>query len=616
MRAFLFLTVAGLAAGEIVSTPEGWASIGPFGGPAGYISVDRQNPERVLASSKNGNVFISQNGGKRWTRLPFPRISSASIETVKIHPRNPELFLAGVTDETGEFSGLYESVDSGKTWKRAEEMKEAGVFALEFFEPDPTIIAAGTRRGVYISRDAGKTWKMDLESGEGPVPVMSLTFDPKDSNIVYAGTTHLPWKTVDGGKTWKSIHQGMLDDSDVFSIHVDSQFPERVYASACSGIYASENSGDQWRKAQGIPGTDRRTHVVTEDPFYSKLIYAGTTAGLYKSSDAGVAWRKLNGYMIRSVEFHPRDGRVVYMATQDHGLMKSMTAAMSFQEINHGFAGRPLIRVLFTGKSDLIAVALKTDGGAGLFRSEDTGKNWEEIETGFSSLSDAVFFKNSLFVRTNKGLFREGKKGAWTKVEIPGNPEITAMEAGASLWIGTRSGVMKSVDGVKWTVAQPADRSNVYDIYLGGKSIALRTAKGFWYSSTQGTRWSTMAAPEGARVFQVALHPNDSRVLFSTTSLGLMKSNDQGRTWTKVDGGLPAGFMYTVTTNPLRPQEWYTAQLGNVFRSVDDGETWQPMEGPAIESTLIKRIYLSGMQSDLIFALTESQGIYARKILP
>jgi hypothetical protein len=167
---------------------------------------------------------------------------------------------------------------------------------------------------------------------------------------MYAGTTHLPWKTTDGGATWKSIHQGMIDDSDVFSIHVDSKSPERVYASACSGIYASTSRGEQWRKAQGIPGTDRRTHIVTEDPAYSHLIYAGTTAGLWKSADAGGTWRKLNSHLIRSVEFHPSDGRLMYLATQDRGLLKSMTAGLSTMEINQGFVGRPVQRVAFAGE--------------------------------------------------------------------------------------------------------------------------------------------------------------------------------------------------------------------------------------------------------------------------
>lgn len=622
MRALLFLTLAafassGFAANSILPLSEGWVNIGPFGGPAGYISVDQQNPERLIASSKTGNVFISENGGGHWTRLPFPRIPGAAIGTLKIHPKNPELFFAGVSDETGDYSGLYESTDSGKTWTRAKEMKDAGVFALAFFNPDPSIVAAGTRLGVFISRDSGKTWHKDLEEGgAGPSPVMSLAFDPKDHNTVYAGTTHLPWKTVDGGKTWKSIHNGMIDDSDVFSFHVDSKNPDRVYASACSGIYASEKRGEQWRKAQGIPGTDRRTHVVTEDPFFSQLIYAGTTAGLWKSADAGNSWRKLNNYLIRSVEFHPRDGRVVYMATQDHGLMKSMTAALEFQEINNGFVGRPIIRLLSYGTKGLTVVALKTNGAAGLFRSDDLGRKWTEVEIDMPSVTDAAYLKNSLYIKTPKGIYREGKKGTWTKVELPGDAEANMMDAGSSLWVTTKKGLLRSADGVRWIPVQSPDRSAIYDVYLGEKNLAVRTGKGLWFSSNQGGHWTSITPPSDGQLFQLALHPSDSRILFAATSSGLMKSNDQGRTWTQVGGGLPLGFMYSVVANPVRRQEWFTAQLGKVFRSTDDGQTWQALEGAAIDSALIKRLHVSGMQPDMIFALTESQGLYARKFLP
>lgn len=610
----LFLTFAGLSWGEIVSQPESWTSIGPYGGPAGYISVDRQNPERLIASSKNGNVFLSHNGGKEWTRLPFPRISAAAIETLKIHPRKPNLFFAGVADENGEYSGLYESADNGQTWKRATEMMKDGVFALAFFEPDPSIIAVGTRSGVFLSKDAGQTWNK-VSQGD-PTAVVSLAFDPKDHNTFYAGTTHLPWKTTDGGANWTSIHEGMLDDSDVFSIHVDSKNPDRVYASACSGIYASETKGDLWRRAQGIPGTDRRTHIVTEDPTFSQLIFAGTTAGLWKSSDAGHNWRKLNNYLIRSVEFHPKDGRVMYMATQGEGLVKSMTAGLTFQEINQGFTGLPMVRLLITGKNELVAVALKTNGGAGLFQSKDNGQNWEEISIPFPSISDAVSFKDHLYIRTDKGIYKQVKNNTWTKIIIPGNPEILSMEAGNSLWLGTQKGIFRSFDGTKWVSAPSPDKSAIYEIYLGKSNLAVRTGKGYWISQNQGTQWSQITRPAEGRIFQMALHPENFRVIFSTTSLGLMKSQDQGTTWKKVEQGLPLGFMYSITANPSRPQEWFTTQLGKIFRSNDDGNTWQNVEGSTIDSALVKRIYISNMQPDMVFALTESQGVYVRKFAP
>jgi photosystem II stability/assembly factor-like uncharacterized protein len=442
---------------------------------------------------------------------------------------------------------------------------------------------------------------------------MSLAFDSANPDILYAGTTHLPWKTDDGGANWRSIHEGMLDDSDVFSIHVDSRKGNIVHASACSGIYASDNGGEKWKKAQGIPGTDRRTHVVVEDPDYSHLVFAGTTAGLYKSADAGQTWKKLNSYTIRSVEFHPRDGRAMYLATQDAGLMKSMTAGFSFQEINRGFVGRPILRVLFPGPKSIAAVAMRTNGSAGLFQSTDNGASWKLAEPGVSSVRDAVLFKGGVYLRTAGGIARMGKTEAAEESRLPGGAEVTALEAGqAHLWAASRASLFRSTDGVRWTAVQLQSKSAVREIFPGEKSILVSTADGVFLSKTNGARWER-GTPPPEQIFQYAVDPADDRAIWAGTVGGLYRSGDAGKTWLKIENGLPPGFVFAVSANPQRPGEWVASQLGDVYRSIDGGASWQRLPGDGIASALVRRLYV---QQEQIFALTEGQGIFRRKTLP
>jgi photosystem II stability/assembly factor-like uncharacterized protein len=489
---------------------------------------------------------------------------------------------------------------------------------MAFFPGDLSVVAAGTRHGVFLSQDFGKTWTSITQKAEAkPMPVMSLAFDPKDRNILYAGTTHLAWKTTDGGNSWRSIHQGMLDDSDVFSIHVNSENPERIYASACSGIYASDDRGEPWRKAQGIPGTDRRTHVIIADPEYPNLLLAGTTAGLWKSSDAGLNWRKMNDYFIRSLEYNPKDSRVLYMATADRGLMKSTTAGIEFGETNYGYVGRPMLRVLFPGDGSVLAVSLRTDGHAGLFRRKASATDWKPEDTGQAGISDAVWFQGGLFARSNRGLMRRNAEGKWTKVSLPGDVDPTTIETSKDiLWAGTPSGLFRTADGTRWVpVALPVEKASIYEMFPQGHSVILRTTKGLFVSNAQGGRWSAFSAPDEGRVFQFALHPGNPQTLFAATSSGLMKSMDQGRSWVKLAGGLPQGFIYSISSHPLRPKEWFATQMGRLFRSIDDGISWQEMP-EMLESVLVKRLFFDAAQPNEIFALTEGQGIFSNRILP
>jgi photosystem II stability/assembly factor-like uncharacterized protein len=604
MRLVLFV-----AAATVACAGDDWRSIGPFGGPAGLISIDRQDPDRLIASSRNGNVFLSTDAGRHWNRLPFPYIPRAGIEALKIHPKDSNFFLAAVADETGDYAGLYESRDGGSTWKQVRELEGQAVFSLAFFLADASVIGAGTRGGVYVSRDLGRSWrKIQGDGAPGPTPVMSLAFDPNDSDIVYAGTTHLPWKTTDGGKTWKSIHEGMIDDSDVFSIHVDSKSPERVYASACSGIYASTSRGEQWRKAQGIPGTDRRTHIVTEDPGYSHLIYAGTTAGLWKSADAGSTWRKMNSHLIRSVEFHPSDGRLMYLATQDRGLLKSLTAGLSATEINHGFVGRPVQRIAFAGDR-IAATVLRTDGTPGVYVSADQGKSWTVEDVS----GDVTGFDGHLYVRGRSGILRRDGK-TWTPVTIPGNPEIRLLEADGQIWAASASSLYRSENGRRWVAVAAPAKGAIVEIVPGKRSVAVRIGEQMYLRGGDEKSWTKVSAPPGGKVFGAALHPTDEAVIFIATASGLMKSRDRGASWTRVEAGLHPGFMYSMAADPDRQGHWYLSQMGKIFHSHDDGETWELIPGE-IQTSLVRTLKVPGGDRG-IFAVTAGQGIFVRPNLP
>lgn len=535
-----------------------WTSIGPYGGPAGSLSVDRRDPERLIASSRNGNLFVSENAGRSWTRIAFPRMPGSMIETVKIHPLDSKRWLVAVSDETGEFAGLYESNDSGAKWKRTLEGQS--VFALAFFPGDPNLLAAGTRRGVSIRRDG--VWSA---TATGPTPVMSLAFDPQDARRIYAGTTHLPWKTADGGKTWAAIHEGMLDDSDVFSIHVDTRNTERVYASACSGIYASDNAGDKWRKAQGIPGTDRRTHQIIADPEYSSLLLAGTTAGLWKSADAGSTWRKMNDYIIRSLEYSPRDSRVLYMATQDRGLMKSTTAGIDFGEINRGFVGRPVTEIAMANQ--LHAILVRTDGRTAVLAAS-SGDNWKEVDLGLPQVQQLVPLSDGWVARTDRGIFHKTGE-AWVKLSSPSS-------------IGT-----------------------VYDVFGAGKSLMLRGTSGFWLQSAKS--WTKIPAAPG-RAFGAAIDRQGK--ILAATSEGLFRWADG---WVRLTGGgLPDGYFFGVAAHGKSPGIWAVSQLGRVFVTRDDGVTWNEFSG-AVEGALVRRLAFG---EGKIYALAEGQGVFVGDFLP
>ncbi len=73
-------------------------------------------------------------------------------------------------------------------------------------------------------------------------------------------------------------------------------------------------------------------------------------------------------------------------------------------------------------------------------------------------------------------------------------------------------------------------------------------------------------------VYQFALDPNDSRILYAATSSGIFKSTDGGGAWQKT--GFPSATQ-AVAIDPTNSQTLFAAIEGGVYKSTDGGATWQ-----------------------------------------
>jgi photosystem II stability/assembly factor-like uncharacterized protein len=294
----LLIALVILPASTSLALPSSaWLPYGPDGGDARSLAVDPHDNQHLYLGSANGWIYDSHDGGTQWKRLA--RIGSRDnlvVDNIVFDATAKGRILVGAWALGSSDGGLFESDDSGVSWKEVADLKDQAVLALVGAPSDPKTFVAGTLKGVYKTTDSGAHWK--LISPEGSIEiheVESIAIDPKDPNTIYAGTWHLPWKTTDNGAHWSNIKEGVIDDSDVFSIIIDPKAPNVVYASACSGIYKSDTAGMRFQKIQGIPSTARRTRVLMQDPQHQNIVFAGTTEGLYRTTDSGKSWTRTTG---------------------------------------------------------------------------------------------------------------------------------------------------------------------------------------------------------------------------------------------------------------------------------------------------------------------------------
>ncbi len=508
-----------------------WEPLGPEGGSVHILAIDRVHPATLLAGTRNGMLFRTINAAAAWSALPLPRFPNTTLHSLAIDPDNSQRLFAGLSDPTGKHSALWLSDDTGQHWQRAEDLAGRAVLSLAIRETEPRLFLAGTDRGVYLSEDQGSHWRLVSPAGHPEMNgIVSLALDPRLPGTFFAGTTHLPWKTADGGLTWTSIHDGMIDDSDVFSILVDATRPGRVYSSACSGIYASKNDGELWLKAEGIPADNRRTHVIAQDREYPNLLYAGTTAGLWKSADSGSTWKKLHPATVNSLAVDPRDGRVMYLATDGGGVLKTMDAGRSWLGRNRGLVNRRITSLAASGTA-LYATTIYEGDYGGVFVSKSGGRSWTLLAN-----QQRLHAENILRLRA---------RGA----------ELTAI---------TFNGRLVSQDA--------------------GKTWAFKPFK---------TPEPTGAPVRGQVPFDTARSTLTPNVRLAATVNGLERSTDSGKSWSRVTKGLPAGFVRAVTFHPKNAGECYAVQYARLYRSIDAGQTWEFLSG-ADAPILLVSLFVQG----------------------
>ena len=565
LTAVLLLILCALPLGA-----QQWITLGPDGGDVRSLAYDPHNPDRVYLGTSTGQVFTSPDDGRNWARLAqFGTANDSVIDHIAVSPQDGTLYVATWSVQDKEVGDLFRSRDGGNTWQMLPGMHGKSIRSFAMAPSDPKILVAGTLDGIYRSFDAGASWdRISPEHHAEIKNIESVAIDPQNPSVIYAGTWHLPWKTTDGGQTWHSIKQGVIDDSDVFSIIVSHASPSVVYASACSGIYKSEDAAGLFHKIQGIPSSARRTRVLRQDPVDPNVVYAGTTEGLWKTVDGGKTFKRITGpnIIVNDVLVDPRRPSHVLVATDRSGVLLSDDSGATFAASNHGFTHRH-VAALLVDRNDpsVIYAGLVNDKEfGGVFASTDGGASWFQRNAGLGTRDIFVLRQlasGSILAGTNTGLF--------------------VLERGSNQWQPMGQVVREAqktvpVKGSKrtrtvTTVTKTELKGRVYDIAMLERRLYASTTLGLLSSDDEGRTWRVLPAQADAEIVSIHATP---QIIVAAASRKLLASVDQGQTW--YEAKLPSYVtkLNDVTVDAKTSTIWIVTREG-ALRSSDGGDTWE-----------------------------------------
>jgi photosystem II stability/assembly factor-like uncharacterized protein len=671
----------------------------------GCVTIDRKNPLVVWVGTGENNsqrsvgygdgVYKSTDGGVSWENVGLE--NSEHIGKIVIDPRDSNIVYVaaqGPLWTPGGDRGLYKSVDGGKTWKAILSIDEnTGVSDLVYDPRNPdvlyassyqrrrhvwTLVGGGPGSGIYKSMDAGATWKR-LENGlpKEEMGRTGLAISPADPDVVYALVeaavkTGGFFRSTDGGGKWERMSEYNSTAAMYYQeIVADPKVVGRVY-SMDTYLMVTEDGGKTFARA-GEKSKHVDNHALWIDPADTDHLIAGCDGGLYESWDRGATWDFKPNLPITQFYKVAVDNSTpfyfVYGGTQDnntlggpsrtvseHGIVNSdwfVTVGgdgfqsqvdpedpnIVYSQSQHGVLARYDRR---TGE----ALDIQPQAGAGeealrwnwdspliisphlhtrlyfaaqrVFRSDDRGDSWTPVSPDLTRRIDRNRLKVMGRVQSVDSVAKNASTSFYGNIVALAESPLKA----GLLYVGTDDGLVQvSADGGQ-TWRRVADFPGVPDntyvsrltpsqhaadtVYAAFNNHKMGDFKPYVLKSTdQGRSWTSAAGDLPARgsVWALVEDHKDPRLLFAGTEFGVFFTADGGRRWVQLKGNMP-----TIAVRDLAIQErendLVVASFGRGFYILDD---YSPLRGISEES-LDKEALVFGVPAAKMFIPSQPLG--------
>ncbi len=367
----LFATVITFAqTAEDYFKPLKYRNIGPYrGGRSVSASGVIGDPMTYYMGSTGGGLWKTSTAGQKWSNISDGFFELGSVGAVAVSKSNPNIVFVGMGEHaprgvmTSYGDGVYKSTDAGKTWTHLGLEKTQHISRIIIHPTNPEIIYVAAQgalfegnpeRGIYKSVDGGKTWRNTLFVNQ-LTGAVELSMDANYPEIMYAAM-------------WE--HQ---------------RKPNMVVSGgAGSGLYKSTDAGETWKQIhKGLP-EEKGKMAIAVSPANSNKVYAliesdsnADKGGLFVSDDAGESWSMISGdnrlvqrawYYIE-VFADPNDEDTVYVLSAS--MFRSEDGGVSWKEIDvpHGDT-----HDLWINPNNSNNMVLADDGGATI--TFDHGETW------------------------------------------------------------------------------------------------------------------------------------------------------------------------------------------------------------------------------------------------
>jgi photosystem II stability/assembly factor-like uncharacterized protein len=564
------------------------------------IRIHPNNPDLVFvaaqghawAANSERGIFRSEDGGKTWKKILYVDDKTGASD-LAMDPNNPRILYAGFWQVVrhpwelvsgGPGSSLWKSTDGGETWKKLtgkestskesaeglpdELLGKIGV-AASAARPDRifAFLEAKKKGGLYRSDDGGKKWTHvndEHKIRERAWYYSWVYLDPRHADTVYLPNVDMH-KSTDAGKNFSNLRVPHGDNHDLW---IDPDDSDRMILGNDGGATISFNGGKTWSTQNNQP-TAQFYRVATDNrfPYWLYGAQQDNSTVAIPSGVPGAAiditdWYSVGGGEAGWIAPDPKDPEIVYagdyfglITRYDHHTRQQRNIA-AWPQLQSGKPPRQF-RYRFNWNAPLVISIhdpkVLYHASQKLLESRDQGQTWKEISPDLT-------------------------RNDPTKQGDDGGP-ITKDNVGVDVYDTIFSIAESPLEpGVIWT---GSDDGLVHVTRDGGKNWQNVTPKGL---------------PEWIQINAIEASPHQKGAAFLAATMYkwddnrpyLYKTTDYGKTWTKIDNGIPDGaFTRVVREDRTRTGLLYAGTETGLYVSFDGGARWRAFQRnlPAVPIT-------------------------------
>ena len=554
--------------------------------------MDRQMSRLFVASLAAAVVFFATPArAQSWVPVGPP---GGNVRSLAADPRDPQRIYLGTADGI-----LYRSDDGGLHWRRLSPGFPLRRCSLDQIAVDRRgVVFVGYWEvqekggGVARSSDGGRTFAV-LKGIDGE-SVRALAVAPSDPQVIAAGTRTGVFLSRDAGQSWTRItpkrHPDLLN---VESLLFDPTDPQIIYVGTRHLGWKTLDGGAAWVPVHEGMIDDSDVMTLTVDRWNPRTIYATACSGIYHSTEGATGWTKVYG-----IPFSSRRTRAFSQGGDDMNLLLAGTTEGLWISEDRGGTWR-----LVTPKELVVnALLVQADGtiilgteGEGVLRSTDRGRTWVASNTGFSErfvsrlLFDTAGRRVLVAVWGHGGVFvTSDVRGAWVRLGegLDGRQVLSLALFDETIFAGTDDGIFaRGPQATVWTrLPTLLDGREAHPrvtelIALPPHRLLAGTSIGVIASADEGRTWTQPELGRADEVFGLAVSLDDLNLVVAATPSGFLRSNDGGGTWRLAASKLPGVTPHALTVMPSNDLVLFATTTGGLFRSDDQGTSWRRQAG-------------------------------------